>query len=307
MTSTSVFTRKQLSIIFKIAFLEAMALSLIIPTISSTGEISASHDITSLGTWKNMPNSSSCGVGNTSAQVCELMGNQSYRGLFESGNANGLAGIRAGLSISCIKPSNTIGAFLQLQYANYSFFTLTNTSNFINVGASSSLKIDNSANNPCPGNIISSGNNILPTLASNPALYIFRVVGVGGGGLGDNPRFSSVIVNINQVANVIFVPVVSARTLTTFTAFEYAIPFQPGIDRIVTFNWVATNNGVAIESGTNVCTILAGTNSCSITTTFPVAFVTTIPNVVLTTQASSMNFLLSIADIPLLMAQTITV
>lgn len=39
MTGNNVFNKKQIAVIFKIAFLEAMALSIILPTVQSTGEV----------------------------------------------------------------------------------------------------------------------------------------------------------------------------------------------------------------------------------------------------------------------------
>src|SRR2546427_1578686 len=87
-----------------------------------------------LGQWSNMPSNST-----------ELLGNTSYRGLIiASGTAPSIRMI-----VSCIVPSNTVGANLQLQYANFSLVTNTNITKFANAGPT--VLIDNSANYPCPG------------------------------------------------------------------------------------------------------------------------------------------------------------
>ena len=178
----------------------------------------------------------------------ELMGNTSYRGMLRSSSGGGESGFRAGLQAGCVNPSNTVGATLQLQYANYSDTTHTNSSNFANV-LGASIFVDNSANWPCPGSL-ESGDSTLPTLTTNPTVFIFRVVGSGGGGFGDNPRFSFISTNIQQLALRLPTVVVSTRSTTAFTAFVYT-EFPVVIATTENFDWLASTNGVLLESGAN--------------------------------------------------------
>jgi len=145
------------------------------------------HDTTPLGVWKSMP---ACPVITDS---CELMGNASYRGTLVFSIGGQQAQTSAILSVGCVIPSNTLGAVLQLQYANYSVTSRTNITNFINLG--SAVPVDNSATWPCPGNLEIGTGGTLPAIVQG---FIFRVIGSGGGGTGDNPRFSSITVNIYQ-------------------------------------------------------------------------------------------------------------
>jgi len=246
-----------------------------------------------LGVWANMPSSS-----------IELMGNTSYRGVLASRSSGGSSGLSIGLIVGCVTPSNTPGATLQLQYANYSDTTHLNVSNFVNVGILTNVLIDNSTNSPCPG-LLESNTNGLPNINVNPTLFEFRVVGSGGGGLGDNPRFSSVSVYVIQTAYRIPTVVVSTRSTTAFTAFVYTT-WQVPATITENFDWIASSNGVLIESGANSCSISAGSNSCSVSTTFGTIFGTT-PNVVCTSRNAEASISIPIGTISLLTAQTLTV
>jgi len=246
-----------------------------------------------LGTWTSMP-----------FNQTELMGNTSYRGVLASRSSGGSSGLAVGLVVGCVNPSNTPGATLQLQYANYSDTTHLNSSNFVNVGILTSILIDNSANQPCPG-LLESNTNGLPNINLNPTLFEFRVVGSAGGGPGDNPRFSSVSVYVIQTAYRIPTVVVSTRSTTAFTAFVYTI-WQVPATITENFDWIASSNGVLVESGANSCSISAGSNSCSVSTTFGTIFGTT-PNVVCTSRNAEASISIPIGTISLLSAQTLTV
>jgi len=252
-----------------------------------------------------MPDSSSCGVGNTSASICELMGNSSYRGLLLTRSSVGANGINVGLQVNCINPSNTVGAQLQLQYANYSDTSHTNSTNFVNIG--SQVFIDNSANWPCQG-VLEATTGLLASINANPAAYEFRVVGIGGGGTGDNPRFSSVSIYIIQNIQRAFIFRNSAISITAFTEVVAITPQAlVSASTVVVFDWIATNNFVAGQSGTATCTIAIGTGTCSVTTTFAVPFVTTAPNVVVDSRSSMAVTSFPTGTINLLSAQTLTV
>lgn len=250
-----------------------------------------------LGTWTNMPSATT-----------ELMGNQSYRGAVMISSLVGVAHMQVGLEIGCIVPSNTLGANLQLQYANYTSSTHTNSSNFANIGIS--ILIDNSANNPCPGFLSQNPAVVLPSITGSNAGFEFRVVGSGGGGSGDNPRFSvvSVQLRITTGANAIVTP--QSVTTTGFTAFVFSWPYVAlSAGKPLNFAWIAANSTVSVptsESGTGTCTILIGTPSCTQAITFPTAFAAT-PNVVASITNTPVAAVIPIGTISLLNAETLTV
>ena len=258
-----------------------------------------------LGTWFNFP--SSCSA---SFDECELMGNQSYRQVLATGSASGEGGITVQLSVGCILPSVSIfNPKLNLQYANYSRFTGLNTSKFLTLV---SVQIDNSAGNPCPGNLISTGAN-LPSINTNPADFIFRVVGQNGTGTGDNPRFSSVSVLVSQLAQRIYMIDIPAPTTTTFAWKAYS-NFPVSSSTTFTMQWSASNitttNCGSIgdhcwEQGTSSCTFNSGAQVCSatITVTYNTAFTGTVR-----VQATSKNVgtVLTIPIMSLSMFQTQT-
>jgi hypothetical protein len=295
------FTRKQLTIIFKIAFLEAMALSIILPSVTSTGEISSSgnpHDTVPLGTWQNFPSGTCCKDGN------ELMFNHTHRGLFRILSDGKYT---VGFEVQCITPSNHAGATLQLQFANESATTMTNTTNFKNAGTTNLIKIDNSANNPCPGTLSSSVTAFtLPQIASPivQILFIFRVVGFGGGGAGDNPRFGSINVIISTQLFDQFVGY-SSSTTTTDSMITIGTDFPVITATTVTYDYVATD-GVTFQGGTNTCVIPHGQSACTVDQFFPVAFAGT-PAVTVTSETNVGADIVFAGNIPLLNVQTTTV
>src|SRR5205807_2602161 len=139
-------------------------------------------------------------------------------------------------------------------------------------------------------------------------IFIFRVVGTGGGGAGDNPRFSFVTVYILQTVQRGVAFRTSAISLTAFTEVVFTIPqFNVAIALGVTFDYIATNNGALVDSGTATCTIAVGTSSCSVATTFGTPFVAVTPNVVCNSRTTPVAIVLPIGTISLLSAQTLTV
>jgi len=268
---------------------------------------SKSQSFTPLGVWKNMPSAAT-----------ELMGNTSYRGVLETGSATGEAGILAGLTVGCVTPSNTALAALQLQYANFSRSTNLNTSNFANI-VGAMVFIDNSANSACPGNL-GSGNAALPSINGNPVDFIFRVVGSGGGGSGDNPRFSSVSVLLSQLGRKDPLVVIGASSTTTFT-YQAHETFPVSVATTVTIKWQATNvttTGCGVfnitfltehcwEAGTSSATVaIGGTASPTTTVTFTTAFTGTVQVVASATGAGGV-ITMPVGTISLLTAQTLTV
>ncbi len=253
-----------------------------------------SHDTISLGTWTGMPFNST-----------ELMGNESYRATLTFNAVNVEAGITTSLSVGCITPSNTVGASLQLQYANFSTTTNLNTSNFVNVGTGTQgqVFIDNSANWACPGTLVSPTSTSLPAGGGLQG-FIFRAVGSGGGGTGDNPRFSSVTVNVLETVARTVVFYATSITTTGFSAnLRQTLP--AAVSTTVNFQWIATTNGALTESGSGSCTINVNAVSCNALQTFGTSFVGT-PQVVGNGQTST-TISLAVASLNLLKAQTVTV
>jgi hypothetical protein len=276
-----------------------IALALAVVAIASGG--GGAQTFTQLGVWQNMPSG-----------VTELMGNTSYRGLLITRSSAGEGGISVGLGVNCITPSNTVGAILQLQYANYSDTTHVNTTNFVNIGIP--IPIDNSANNPCPGALEGLSAN-LPSINTNPVIFVFRVVGSNGGGAGDNPRFSSMNVYVLQLLRKAYIPVIVSHGTTTFT---YQIQSTTPLGSTTTVNaiWISTNQtgptvcgtgDLCIQSGTTSCSISAGAANCATTTvTYGTAFSGTV-EVSLIPTTSGASTVLPIGTISLLSAQTLTV
>lgn len=265
-----------------------------------TGAVSSDVTInTSLGVWANMPSATT-----------ELMGNTSYRGQLRVANG-GVAGFAVALVVGCINPSNHAGATLQLQYANESSITPNiNSSNYVNIGAA--VKIDNSANWPCPG-ILTALSGSLPAYRNglNNIAFLFRVLGSGGGGSGDNPRFSTIAVNVLQEVNKTPLIVIPTISTTSFTANIQTTWFL-AVSTTVNYDWIALNSTLLsqMETGTGSCTITVtvapGSGSCSSTITFVNAFLNT-PIVVATPTSGNLLTLTYTGTIELLMAQTVTV
>lgn len=266
------------------------------------------HDTIQLGTWYNMPSgSTTCPIGRPQPggfTPCELMGNESYRGVIVN---DGPMTVNVFLSVGCVIPSNTLGASLNLQYANYTGLGHTNTTNFVDISASttSDIRIDNPAGFPCPGILTSTNVVTLSKGAGANTGWIFRVIGSGGGGIGDNPRFSfvSVVLRFTGGAGAI-TPTPQSITPTSFLA---VIRTFPPLTTTLTenFDWIATNNTLT-QGGTGNCSVPANGFLCSTTITFPTAFLST-PFVTLTTLNSPPALIQPLGTLTLLSAPTVTV
>lgn len=249
---------------------------------------------TSLGVWNNMP----------SAQT-ELMGNTSYRQAL----AGNFAGLIANLGVGCIIASNTVGAKLTLQYALYSTITGANTTNFQNTNTV--VFIDQTTNPTCllSGSVSPQVSTTSTTLNSTGSGYLFRVVGSGGGGTGDSPRFYSVYVQLTTTTTRATTIVVSVRSTTAFTAFAY-VAYPLASTTTENFDWIATNStalvGTDTQHGSSSCAITAGAASCSIATTFVTPFLGT-PSVTCTSRNPAIVLTIPVGVLNLLQAQTLTV
>lgn len=264
-------------------------------------------DTTPLGVWKSFPSQFSpnfCTAGNLTDR-CELFYNSTQRGVVIT---SVFSVIQARISVACVAPSNTMGAYLQLQYANYSLATGTNSSNFANV--SSQLFIDNRIGTPCPGTITT------PTAGSLAYgnSYIFRVLGADGGGVGDNPRFGSIRVLVYLGVLRITYPTVATRSTTAFTVIEYT-NYPTSASIVTNFQWIATNItasscinlNVCIQKGAGTCTIAIAAASCSVSTTFGTAFSATPTVVISNTAPSALLLTMMVGQVDLMLAQTVTV
>ena len=280
--------RKKLNLTTKIISLSALSALLIgvlFSVVSLSAESpSASSPGVSLGTWLNFPSSCS-----SSFDDCELMGNHSYRQVLATASSTGESGLLVQLSVGCILPSVSIfQPQLTLQYANYSRSTGLNTSNFA-ILAGAAVSIDNSANHPCPGTLISTSAN-LPSIVINPADFIFRVIGTNGNGAGDNPRFSYISVLVSQRAQRTYMINIPAPGTSTFVWTAYS-NFPVPSSTTFTMQWSASNItttacGISVtvtlnhcwEQGTSSCTFNSGAQLCSagVTVTYNTAFTGTV-------------------------------
>lgn len=306
-------TRKDFNGLFMVGLLIVAGMAVIGWVLPGQPKVPAS---VGLGTWNNFPLASACSTGNFTATQCELMGNQSYRQPFDYGASGIEAGVQAILSVSCITPSNTVGAFLQLQYANYSVTTRTNSSNFVNVPGSpgsGQVFIDNSANWPCGGNLVSARTLAASLPAGVNSGFLFRVVGSSGGGPGDNPRFSSISVTVFQLINKVlgFVPLsITASSFLARVTTVYPVP----VATTATFQWLALNVtatscvslAVCIQHGSGSCSLTINNVLCQTTISFSPAF-NAAPNVVGSATGPNANAIIPVASLQLLSAQTVTV
>jgi hypothetical protein len=110
---------------------------------------------------------------------------------------------------------------------------------------------------------------------------LFRIAGEFGGGAGDNPQFSELILQLfysntiitsaqTSTANIACTP-----TIVSTTQFVYRCSVGVGLTTAsvsMTINWEANNLGVGFQGGTGACTILIAGNSCTQTITFSPAF-----------------------------------
>lgn len=263
-----------------------------------------------LGTWYNMP-----------AASTELMGNTSYRQVYSPpvGGFN-FPSLSAYLQVGCITISNTVGAQLQLQYALYSQSNSIGnriTTGFQNVGGPVFIDGNGALANACGGS--DQGTSTIGALNTTGAGYIFRVIGSGGGGIGDNPRFSYVSVVVSVTEQRLFQAGALSPSTTGFSAYvRTSFP----VATTVTFQWTATNltsstlcgvNGSSldhcVEGGkgqTCTLTLTSTNNQCVVAITFATAFTGTVTAVATTTTVGA-GVTLTTAQFSLLQAQTLTV
>lgn len=283
------FNRKQLTIIFKIAFLEAMALSIIMPSVTSSGEIPSTPPLLTqiqhgfitctipingnfcLGPLTNFSPAYSTkpyfqdSLNLTNANLPIALRTVVYNAVptkfaFQSGDsANpfgitwsnmpfaltelyGLSDMRLDwnfllnpwssgpLTTFCVNidsPSNTAGAILKPQYSS-DLITWNDFSPVI------SVNINTGAGKTC-----SSANLTFPPTNS----YTLRVVGVGGGGVGDSPSFGNIELSIYG-QGVLSVPVPCMPIHTVVSATQYRVGMScgsAGLTNSVTYtvNWIA--------------------------------------------------------------------
>lgn len=235
---------------------------------------------------------------------CELFNSAGYRQALLIPTAQPESGISIQLSVNCITPATPTqsGTVLYIQYANYTINSALqvweNTSNFILTNAPA-VYIDNTNGWDCPGNGPLVGSpGLLPSFPANWCVnagqcgFVFRVVAVcacnsNGGSdplTAGNPRFASLGLLITQTVDQAY----GANSFViTSTSFRYQgfSHYPVSVSTDVKVQWIATNNGVAVESGVTgagICTITTASPAIRCTSsviTFPVAFVGT-PNVV---------------------------
>jgi hypothetical protein len=257
------------------------------------------HDVVSLGTWANMPSTAT-----------ELMGNTSYRAIL-AGPLNGLAGLSAAIAVGCELVSNTVGAQLQLQYALFSAANII-ASGFQNIG--SAVLIDGGGSSCQNGGWVDNQPTLLNSTASNQG-YIFRVIGTGGGGAGDNPRFNFVSVTLVETVRRNYSAQIGSTTTTTIS-FQSSSPFAETSTKTVNVKWIVSNvtsatgcgtGDTCVESGTAATSILAGaSSSATVTVTYPIALTGTVNGAATCAVASSV-IVIPAGNLYLLRTETVTV
>lgn len=290
-----VFTRKQLLVIFKIAFLEAMALSLIIPTISSTGETSTlsvcpsspsspcetqvqsgvqpcftgggatctttvtfspAYSVTPQLSWSvrwpNLPSAAASSIGtatflsveqtgatwiNMPAAPTEIFGDT----LAQHQLYLRTVGVNSALFfVSCPTASITLGAYLVPQFSTDAGVTWK----FLDTGTTTDgntyhILIDGSANansGACGTSALipassSTVNTFNAAAIGNIAL---RVIGVGGGGVGDSPVFTEIGLQFfNLIPNVCY----ASDSGLSATSITFTISCTRGQSLTEQFRW----------------------------------------------------------------------
>jgi hypothetical protein len=246
------FTRKQLTVIFKIAFLEAMALSIIMPSVTSSGEIpiissvesgivsltypsqitQVSTNITFPIPFISIPRVTATMISNpSSAQV--TTGTFSFLASGTNvnwvnmpnakteflGNINNelmptfISSTAITFVVDCPTPSNNNGAFLNVEYS-------FNQAIWISLGVN--VTIDNTSN--CGFSPVVSITTGIPSGALGSAIFL-RVIGKNGGGIGDTPSFT----NISLITSILPAnPDVPSATSITKTSFILTLnrPFK---------------------------------------------------------------------------------
>lgn len=268
------------------------------------------HDQTPLGQWSSFPLVSSCSLSpgnvNVTARSCELLGNNTQRGSIIEKQGVAMTQITALLSVGCAVLSSTIGADLEMAYAI--FDGNTNITNFQLIGGQLFIDGVNSPGCTTAYSFGVSGTQLLNTTAANQG-YIFKVVGGDGGGLGDNPRFFSVNVILEQNRPRLFTGTVTSHTATNF-AVQIAATVSPSSNTLVNFMWIATNatltNPASTVIGSGSCTINSGGLACSTTISYGFTW-KTVPNVSVTPTLAAVGFVVPVSTISLLLSQTVTV
>ena len=131
------------------------------------------------------------------------------------------------IEMTCGLGSNTSGANLQLQYST------NGGSSWTNIGGT--IVVDQTAGkcNASSGTTLSGTS---ATLAS--AAYLFRIVGAGGGGAGDNPVFSAMYLGLNYQSGLTL-----QHDHESVTASGVTLRVSRGVSTssslVVTLNWVA--------------------------------------------------------------------
>lgn len=245
-----------------------------------------------LGIWHNFPTTTQCTL---SLDSCELFGTNIWRGIAFTGSASNTA-VGWGLLVDCITPSNTPGAFLQLQVSTTALGSMANATNWVSFN--NPVFIDNAVHSgtlfPCPGQLSAIFTTSIPLLNTFlPSDHmLFRAIGNGGGGAGDNPRFGTISVQAYQQQFRLGYPIVVSTTTTSFTAREVLIYSPTSAPFTLSFNWFATNVTTlqcviagqhCFESGTSSCVIpvLPSQPTCTVVVTFASAFVG-VPKVTMT-------------------------
>lgn len=147
-------------------------------------------------TWTNMP-----------AAQTEIFGDTTHRVEASLDSLNS-----ARLSLTCTVASNTAGAYLKAQFSTNRGATWTD----LNTNSFAHAIIDNTK---CPGQVTTGSFAVATDISAD---LMFRVVGVGGGGVGDVPAFTEVQIELQYLISSYFIviPQDSGHLMTTSMLVE---------------------------------------------------------------------------------------
>jgi hypothetical protein len=215
---TQAFTKKQLTIIFKIAFLEAMALSIIMPSVTSSGEIPGLTTESGTATASFLGNDQSASTNIIFPTIFSATPRVTTQlksfGSLSNVNTGSLSFLSSGTPITWLNMPTIETEFLgnvnnELQLT---FFSATGITFLVDcptrsTGTGANLNVEYSTNQATWISLVvnitidnSSSCNTMPTLSSSSGIptsvlgtsIFLRVVGEKGNGVGDSPTFTQI-------------------------------------------------------------------------------------------------------------------
>jgi len=188
-------------------------------------------------TWTAMP----------VACCVEIFGDSTHQGLVVTDPFPTFALTQAQLTIGCVTASNTAGAFIKAQYS----LNFGTTWSDLDGGSGSGKVIVDAANCGTSSPPITPLDwinfQLAPALVSAQSAgitIVLRLVGGGGGGIGDNPSFteaSVILYSTGGGSTTLEAPFFDNATAITTTGFVLTVydPEAPVQNTILAVNWIA--------------------------------------------------------------------